>query len=177
MYVDGGGQICFHPGGRPRLMPPTSRQYKREWNQRHAGKCLDCGAPLGGPDSARCRSCSKKGARNPAFHGGSDTSGRKQARAILAAGPCELCGARATYVHHKDEDPQNNAPGNLQRLCPPCHRQTHDRRPCNIPGCDRPSSSRQGWCRLHYRRWKRNGDPLKLQRPAWDLRSRPAGTC
>lgn len=28
-----------------------------------------------------------------------------------------------------------------------------------MDGCDRPHESR-GWCRLHYERWQRRGDPL-----------------
>lgn len=30
---------------------------------------------------------------------------------------------------------------------------------CSVPGCDRVARAR-GWCRLHYERWKRQGDPL-----------------
>lgn len=30
---------------------------------------------------------------------------------------------------------------------------------CSIPGCYRPVLSR-GWCRAHYRRWWRHGDPM-----------------
>lgn len=30
---------------------------------------------------------------------------------------------------------------------------------CSVEGCDEPVKSR-GWCRLHYLRWYRHGDPL-----------------
>jgi hypothetical protein len=30
---------------------------------------------------------------------------------------------------------------------------------CKVEGCDRATEAR-GWCALHYRRWRRNGDPL-----------------
>lgn len=30
--------------------------------------------------------------------------------------------------------------------------------PCKVDGCDDPAKSR-GWCRLHYSRWYRHGDP------------------
>lgn len=33
---------------------------------------------------------------------------------------------------------------------------------CSVEGCGKPSRSR-GWCPLHYKRWKRNGDPLSTQ--------------
>lgn len=32
-------------------------------------------------------------------------------------------------------------------------------RGCNVPGCPRTHKAR-GWCRTHYRRWQRHGDPL-----------------
>lgn len=30
---------------------------------------------------------------------------------------------------------------------------------CSVDGCSKPASHR-GWCNAHYKRWKRNGDPL-----------------
>lgn len=35
---------------------------------------------------------------------------------------------------------------------------------CQVPDCSSPVRSR-GWCRTHYDRWKRHGDPLALIRP------------
>lgn len=32
-------------------------------------------------------------------------------------------------------------------------------RTCSIPDCDRPVDAR-GWCKTHWMRWKRHGDPL-----------------
>lgn len=32
-------------------------------------------------------------------------------------------------------------------------------RVCSVEGCEKPHSCR-GWCRKHYSRWKRHGDPL-----------------
>ena len=34
---------------------------------------------------------------------------------------------------------------------------------CSIEGCNNPVNSRKGWCGTHLARWKRNGDPNKLQ--------------
>lgn len=34
---------------------------------------------------------------------------------------------------------------------------------CVIPGCDRKVTAR-GWCPLHYKRWRRHGDPLRTCR-------------
>lgn len=30
---------------------------------------------------------------------------------------------------------------------------------CSVEGCDRPRTNRE-WCKMHYQRWYRNGDPL-----------------
>jgi hypothetical protein len=37
------------------------------------------------------------------------------------------------------------------------------KRTCSIDGCEVPAIAR-GWCRKHYYRWKRTGDPTKLLR-------------
>ncbi len=33
-------------------------------------------------------------------------------------------------------------------------------RTCEIDGCDKPHEAR-GWCKMHWQRWNRHGDPLK----------------
>lgn len=38
---------------------------------------------------------------------------------------------------------------------------------CAIAGCDKAARSR-GWCRQHYYRWYRHGDPLVTKRPGPD---------
>jgi hypothetical protein len=44
---------------------------------------------------------------------------------------CERCGisqavlSESLHVHHRDRNPQNNAPGNLQILCRACHNAIH----------------------------------------------------
>jgi hypothetical protein len=35
---------------------------------------------------------------------------------------------------------------------------------CKIEGCERPHQAR-GWCELHYRRWRKRGDPLATSTP------------
>lgn len=39
---------------------------------------------------------------------------------------------------------------------------------CSIDVCEKPSSSSHGWCKKHYTRWKRHGDPLATLRPRMD---------
>ena len=50
---------------------------------------------------------------------------RRYVRHKLAA--CEICGERIRklLVHHKDHNPRNDDPTNLQTLCNPCHKMVH----------------------------------------------------
>lgn len=70
---------------------------------------------------------------------------------------CGRCGVEVT------------AGGTARKVyCPPCKRivmrAAHDewlakpKPPCAVDGCNRPSHTR-GWCKSHYLRWKRLGDP------------------
>lgn len=31
---------------------------------------------------------------------------------------------------------------------------------CSVDGCEKGGQLRRGWCKMHYQRWKRHGDPL-----------------
>jgi len=96
----------------------------------------------------------------------SDKNSRRQS-AKVAALVCQSCGAATNLqVHHRDENPQNNAPSNLRTLCASCHRRCHSpnytetgerRKPCEF--CSAPSIKR-GWCFTHISRFKRFGHPL-----------------
>ena len=52
---------------------------------------------------------------------------RREARKLIPPGPCAECGVlkKRYNVHHKDGDPMNNDPGNLERRCNRCHGLTH----------------------------------------------------
>jgi hypothetical protein len=53
-------------------------------------------------------------------------SGRKAAQRMLPVVACERCGGRLTLQrHHKDRNPTNNAPSNLEVLCQTCHKAEH----------------------------------------------------
>jgi hypothetical protein len=79
----------------------------------------------------------------------------------------EICGStRKRHVHHRDENPMNNAPANLQTLCASCHRLVHSphfdkttgqRKPCLH--CEKPAQ-KLGLCWTHNSRRIRFGDPL-----------------
>ena len=57
----------------------------------------------------------------------SEDQSRYRARHILPPGKCTKCDRKGTDVHHKDENPFNNEPENLERLCAKHHRQEHAR--------------------------------------------------
>ena len=84
---------------------------------------------------------------------------------------CEACGATGKlHVHHRDEDPFNNALSNLRTLCPRCHRRSHSPNfmadgttPVPCAHCARPSVKR-GLCNTHLTRFRKYGDPLAVKR-------------
>lgn len=39
---------------------------------------------------------------------------------------------------------------------------------CSIPDCGKPAVG-QGWCHLHYMRWRRHGDPLIVKKPRGEV--------
>jgi hypothetical protein len=63
------------------------------------------------------------GAEHPQWKGdaASKNAGRMRARRRYRLGPCEHCGKPATDRHHKDDNPLNNDPGNVEILCRRCH--------------------------------------------------------
>ena len=93
-------------------------------------------------------------------------SQRQSGKAVKKA--CERCGKTRCklHVHHKDENPMNNAPENLQSLCASCHRLLHSPRyegtPLRLKHCAYCSKpvERKGLCCTHLSRLKRYGDPL-----------------
>lgn len=71
----------------------------------------------------------KSGRRNPKRMVPDDTAAfatfRARARAWTPEGPCVLCGGVGSQVNHKDRNPKNNDPVNLERLCQKCHSHQH----------------------------------------------------
>jgi ssDNA-binding Zn-finger/Zn-ribbon topoisomerase 1 len=53
------------------------------------------------------------------------STAHRRARRLKAAGPCERCGNPGRDVHHRNGNWLDNDPGNLERLCRPCHLKEH----------------------------------------------------
>lgn len=54
-------------------------------------------------------------------------NGRMRAEHWYPIDKCEVCGARAIDRHHRDKNPLNNNPENIQPLCRRCHMQIDGR--------------------------------------------------
>ena len=65
--------------------------------------------------------------RETATRRGYDRRWQKIRRITLSRFPLCVCNRPASEVHHKDGNPKNNAPDNLQSLCKPCHSAITDR--------------------------------------------------
>lgn len=50
-----------------------------------------------------------------------DNAGRRRAQKAFHLGPCERCQKPGEERHHKDENPKNNEPQNIEILCKSCH--------------------------------------------------------
>lgn len=93
-------------------------------------------------------------------------AGRLQATKTMKPA-CEHCGSTTRrHVHHRDENPLNNAPSNLQTLCVACHRLAHSQHFNATTGqrmhcahCANPAM-RRGLCWTHLTRFRKYGDPL-----------------
>jgi len=72
------------------------------------------------------RYCSRSCANSRGNWGASSTARHREAHKSVGTS-CARCGVknRRFHVHHKDEDIQNNLPGNLETLCPSCHKREH----------------------------------------------------
>lgn len=103
----------------------------------------------------------------------SSSAKHRRAQRLVKLGLCERCGKQGEHRHHKDDDPGNNEPSNIQVLCCKCHfiidgrlERLHARnrelakifkppKPCC--NCKRPYKPlRQHRCRPCYRFWKRH---------------------
>jgi hypothetical protein len=88
-----------------------SREKIRRWNQVHVNV-----KPLFGPDHPNWSG----------EEGRSDATGRRRARQRFPLTACEVCGRSPNETriehHHKDGNPRNNAPDNVQILCSKDHK-------------------------------------------------------
>lgn len=50
----------------------------------------------------------------------------------------------------------------IEKLCPDCHPSFPENKTCKVEGCDCLEIFSLGFCRKHYNRYRRHGDPLAL---------------
>jgi hypothetical protein len=95
----------------------------------------------------------------------------RRARKLIATTICAKCGSieGRRVVHHVDGNFKNNDKNNLMCLCYRCHSIIHGvdyphkiRGTCSI--CGKPHHCR-GFCRKHYSRFYKSGDPLRIGKP------------
>jgi hypothetical protein len=90
--------ICQQCGTRFKAWPSTVR----------AGQAKHC--------SAACANLARHKAHPTSPH-----AGHLRAQKRFSLGQCERCDRPATDRHHKDNNPLNNDPRNILRLCRRCH--------------------------------------------------------
>ena len=91
--------------------------------------CLACGADMTGlRDLKRRKFCSRhcmvtKRLQEPLTN---KSTAYYRARKAVTKSECERCGVtERLHVHHKDKNPLNDSPQNLQVLCSKCHAKVH----------------------------------------------------
>jgi len=52
----------------------------------------------------------------------------KRMQKLCKPGPCVVCGDVGDVIHHKDHNPLNTVPENLERQCRACHAKHHNRK-------------------------------------------------
>lgn len=101
------------------------------------------------------RSAKKQAEMKNALPPETKKAGRKRASRLVKLSPCMICGKTGyTEVHHIDENPLNNNPENLIRLCKSCHKKQHvQRKKCVV--CGEPAKG-YGLCPRHLQAWKKS---------------------
>ena len=99
--------------------------------------CVDCGTGIKKPGALRCKSCAAKVSTwnvkqaelaITSIEGSANSARARKLVRIQMKSACEVCGLSDDLnIHHKDRDPWNNHPENLQTLCRWCHKDTHAR--------------------------------------------------
>jgi len=108
------------------------KEYRRQWNKNH----LEINRMKGKKHSKETKlkmSLSRQKEKNANWKGDKarEKSGRERARRwFVDKRPCENCGKKEEEIwrlerHHKDGNPLNNKPENIQWLCYLCHKKIH----------------------------------------------------
>lgn len=156
-------QACMGQGKRtllPRLCDFCKRSYRPANSVRYKHRYC----------SRACHAAHKT--KNPAETVAKDRA-RYEARKITTRKLCSTCGVgKALVVHHKDDNPLNNARSNHQVLCRKCHGQHHNperrsKQACSVCGRT-PAKSFKKYgvlCDKHYRRCKTHGNAFTVLVP------------
>jgi len=100
------------------------------------GSCSICGGPTWVRSVTRCKKCYSEalrlrvGSANPEWGKFSSTQtsqGHDRAKRRFKLGPCQRCGKPGKHRHHRDRNPLNNTPSNIEILCFSCHQLEHNR--------------------------------------------------
>ena len=99
-------------------------------------RCLNCDTPLTGlRDANRRKYCSRPCLSTHRTSAPRNVNtGHQQAQRMVRGLRCLRCGATPVEAHHKDRNPLNNAPRNIEAICRTCHKAEHSR-PLRLSTC------------------------------------------
>ena len=114
------------PGGWDECAPPV---FKWQRKPRTEKTCENCGKLLSRLLNVYRRKDCGMDCMSEAFTKKPETkaAGRWQAQHLYPTKQCERCGVERDELHrhHRDQDPTNNEPQNIQVLCRACHNAVH----------------------------------------------------
>lgn len=99
---------------------------------------------------------------------------KRTKRRYPTLGPCERCGAEGENRHHRDRNPANTEPDNIEILCVRCHRKEHPPRFTVGPCVDCGKETRT---RLSVVRCRKCNQRRRQREKGVPARAKPAACC